>query len=133
MPTVLGIAGREIPEFARGVSAKLIIEGRSEPRDEVFIQISETQIGRAIRTKKWKYSVKAPFRSGFFSWSSKIYREEYLYDLENDPAEHNNLVKDIKYKNIRKELKEKIISYIKEIEGYTPIIWNSRRFKIINR
>ena len=31
---------------------------------EVFIQISETQVGRAIRTKRWKYSVWAPERKG---------------------------------------------------------------------
>lgn len=133
MPTVLDIAGVKIPEFTRGISAKSIVDGKFKSRGEVFIQISESQIGRAIRTKKWKYSVKAPFRSGFFSRSSKIYREEYLYDLENDLAEHNNLVKDMKYKNIRKELKEKLLSYVREIEGYTPIIWNSKRFKIINR
>ena len=32
--------------------------------DDVFIQISEAQVGRALRTKRWKYGVDAPDKQG---------------------------------------------------------------------
>mgnify|MGYP006148106243 CR=1 FL=1 len=32
--------------------------------DEVFVQISESQIGRCVRTHRWKYNVVAPDKNG---------------------------------------------------------------------
>lgn len=107
-PTLLQIAGIDIPESFMGKSlAKEITSG--EERDCVFLQISESQCGRAIRTKKYKYSVRAPFLSGNTVHSSPVYFEDYLYDLEKDPIEKYNLIKDPEYKEIREELKEMLI------------------------
>ncbi len=107
-PTLLQIAGIDIPESFMGKSlAKEIASG--EERDCVFLQISESQCGRAIRTKKYKYSVRAPFPSGNAVHSSPVYFEDYLYDLEKDPIEKYNLIKDPEYKEIREELKEMLI------------------------
>lgn len=107
-PTLLQIAGIDIPESFMGKS--LVDEITSgEERDCVFLQISESQCGRAIRTKKYKYSVRAPFPSGNAVHSSPVYFEDYLYDLEKDPIEKYNLIKDPKYKQIREELKEMLI------------------------
>jgi arylsulfatase A-like enzyme len=47
-----------------------------------------------IRTAKWKY---------FFYTNG----EEYLYDLEADPGEENNLVKDPSHRKLADELKQK--------------------------
>ena len=71
--------------------------------DEVFLQISESHCGRAIRTHKWKYSVRAPGKSGRDP-SSDIYVEDFLYDLEVDPHERNNLVCDPSLGSIRQQL-----------------------------
>ncbi len=107
-PTLLQIAGIDIPESFMGKSlAKEITSG--EERDCVFLQISESQCGRAIRTKKYKYSVRAPFPSGNAVHSSPVYFEDYLYDLEKDPIEKYNLIKDPEYNGIREELKEMLI------------------------
>jgi hypothetical protein len=32
--------------------------------DDVFFQISESQVGRGVRTHRWKYSVSAPDKNG---------------------------------------------------------------------
>ncbi|MHA1341325.1 MAG: hypothetical protein ACTSRZ_15185 [Promethearchaeota archaeon] len=107
---------------------------KKEWREEVFIQISESQIGRAIRTKKWKYSVRAPLNYGILKPNSKFYYEDFLYDLENDPYELTNLVKDKKYKDVRKSLSKVLINYIEEIEGYIPLIYpNSKKIKLTFR
>jgi uncharacterized sulfatase len=86
------------------------------------MQISESQCGRAIRTEKYKYSVKSPAPTGYIHHSSKVYFEDYLYDLGNDPIEKHNLVKDANYKNVRKKLREMLISEMQKANEHTPII-----------
>lgn len=115
-PTLLRAAGIEIPESYEGFP----LQDETE-RDHVFIQISESQVGRAIRTKRHKYSVRA-LGSGNMLHSSPIYFEDFLYDLENDPIEKNNLVKDPEYKQVRKELKQMLIKQMTEVGEKKPII-----------
>lgn len=92
-PTLLDAAGIPVPERMQGRSLMPLIRGedRSWP-DDVFVQISESQIGRAIRTRKWKYSVSAPNSSRTDAPGSDRYVEEFLYDLETDPYELTNLI-----------------------------------------
>ena len=115
-PTLLRAAGVEIPESYEGFP----LQDETE-RDHVFIQISESQVGRAIRTKRYKYSVRA-LGSGNVLHSSPIYFEDFLYDLEKDPIEKNNLVKDPEYKQVRKELKQMLIKQMTEVGEKKPII-----------
>lgn len=115
-PTLLRAAGIEIPESYEGFP----LQDETE-RDHVFIQISESQVGRAIRTKRHKYSVRA-LCSGNVLHSSPIYFEDFLYDLEKDPIEKNNLVKDPEYKQVRKELKQMLIKQMTEVGEKKPII-----------
>ena len=71
----------------------------------MFLQISESQCGRAIRTKKWKYSVRAPDTKGWVtSPDSHIYEEHFLYDLEADHHQQTNLVKNPSFITVRQEL-----------------------------
>ena len=115
-PTLLRAAGIEIPESYEGFP----LQNETE-RDHVFIQISESQVGRAVRTKRYKYSVRA-LGSGNMLHSSPIYFEDFLYDLEKDPIEKNNLVKDPEYKQVRKELKQMLIKQMTEVGEKKPII-----------
>jgi len=127
--TILDLAGIPIPENFRGNSLAKLYQGRSESwKEEIFIQISESQVGRALRTDKWKYSVKAPYRLGVFHKNSALYMEEFLYDLEKDPYERHNLVKDPSHASLRKELAQTLRAKIHEIEGIeaTIIPWTPR-------
>lgn len=104
--TVLDIAGAEIPEHFMGKSLT-----DKKGHDSVFIQISESQIGRAVRTDRWKYSVSAKNRDSAFADS---YTEDCLYDLQNDPYEKNNLISDPSLAQTRRELREILLEYMKK-------------------
>ncbi len=105
--TFLYAMGAEIPTEMRGTPLQAVQRGESL-QEEVFIQISESHVGRAIRTKKWKYSVKAPGKQGFVVSKSRSYVEDFLYDLENDPYEKNNLVKSSAHAEIRRQLADRL-------------------------
>lgn len=100
-------------------------QGRCEnwPAD-VFIQISETQVGRALRTKRWKYAVEAPGLNGHDHPASPHYVEQFLYDLDRDPFEQQNLVHDPKSQHIRatlsRRLKERMIQAGEQQPKITP-------------
>lgn len=112
--TILKCADITVPEYYQGESIQ------TKGDDEcVFIQISESQCGRAIRTKDFTYSVSAMLP---LSASSPIYFEDYLYDNRTDKAQKNNLIKSPEYKETRKVLKGLLLSQIKRIEDKTPAI-----------
>jgi len=93
---------------------------------EVFIQISENHVGRAIRTKRYKYAVKAPFRHGWLHASARIYREEFLYDLGKDPHELNNLVNCAEYKQVCAQLRKQLVQCMVQAGEKAPVILNGR-------
>lgn len=107
--TILDAADVPIPQTYRGFSL-----AEEKKRENVYIEISESQCGRAIRTDRYTYSVSAltPV-SGMTKKSAKYYFEDYLYDNEKDPCQKKNLVKNIQYKSVREELKKMLI---KEME-----------------
>ena len=72
------------------------------------MQKSESQCGRSIRTARYKYAVRA-VGSGLTRHSAKVYFEDYLYDLEQDPIEAHNLVRSTAYKKERAHLREMLV------------------------
>ncbi|PSP55755.1 arylsulfatase [Halobacteriales archaeon QS_1_67_19] len=126
-PTLLDAAGLDVPDEMDGQSLLPAIQGEeSPPRTEAFVQISEAEIGRAIRTDRWKYSVAAPtlngWRGGNGDPDSDVYVERYLYDLYRDPAESVNLVGRYDFREIADGLRKRLRSYIRDIEGSDPEI-----------
>jgi len=116
-PTILYQAGLNSPDSFRGRVLHGLLEGKPKDwREEVFIQISESQCGRAIRTKKFLYSVRAPNKRGSDP-ASNLYEEDYLYDNDVDPHQRNNLVVSNNYVEVRKELSRRLIKRIEEAEG----------------
>jgi arylsulfatase A-like enzyme len=108
-PTILRAAGVPPPASMRSRPLQDLLSGTAvDWPEEVFLQISESQCGRAIRTRKWKYSVRAPDKGGDEP-SSPVYVEDFLYDLEEDPHEQVNLVADTRYCQVRGELAERLL------------------------
>lgn len=114
--TILDISGAEIPKEYQSKSILPMLEN-DKGREHIFIQISESQLGRAIITDRYTYSVKKPLSLGVEKATSKLYREDLLYDNIADPAQHKNLVRNRKYKKIKQELKSILLDDIQKIEN----------------
>lgn len=127
-PTILEAAGVKLPEAYRGRALQGLVDGSSTDwPQEVFIQISESRVGRAIRTKQWKYSVSSPSRNGNDFADSDVYVEEHLYDLSSDPFELDNLVCDPAYAGVRLNLAEILKRRMIEIGEASPEILPKER------
>jgi uncharacterized sulfatase len=114
-PTFLTAGGIAVPGYFHGRPLQPLVDGPVAGwPEEVFAQISESHVGRCIRTKKWKYSIRAPDsvvkgeRPGYNYPGSAVYVEDFLYDLEADPHEHNNLVSDPALKKVRAGLARRL-------------------------
>ncbi|OZU88278.1 arylsulfatase [Virgibacillus indicus] len=122
-PTLLDAAGITVPPQMQGRSIVPLLRNEdNEWPEEVLVQISETQVGRAIRTKRWKYAIEAPDKDGWDDSSSDIYIEKYLYDLESDPYELTNLAGHEGFSEIREQLKAQIINRMVEAGENAPVI-----------
>ena len=109
-PTLLDAAGLPVPGEMQGRSILPLLKGEREGwPEEVFIQISESQVGRAIRTQRWKYSVTAPDTDGRQDPAAEHYVEEFLYDLQADPYELTNLVGLESHREVAAVLRERLI------------------------
>lgn len=108
-PTLLDAAGIEPPDTMRGRSILPLLRGSTDWPEEVFIQISESQVGRAVRTQRWKYGVTAPDADGVRDSGSQQYVEQYLYDLEADPYELTNLAGLASHAEVAAVLRERLI------------------------
>ncbi len=104
-PTLLRAAGVEPPRTMQGRPLQdAVAKDTPDWPEEVFAQISESQVGRTIRTHRWKYSVRALGKSGGKHAASDRYTEDKLYDLKRDPHERDNRVTDPNLKDVRAEL-----------------------------
>jgi arylsulfatase A-like enzyme len=126
-PTLLDAAGLPVPDSMHGESLLPVVRGEVPDADgEAFVQISESQVGRALRTDRWKYAVAAPkvtgWRGGNGEPSSDRYLERYLYDLHRDPAERVNLVGQPKYREVADRLRDRLLEHVRAVEGEEPTI-----------
>ncbi len=122
-PTLLDAAGLPVPNEMQGNSILSIINDKNANwPDDVFIQVSESQVGRTVRTHRWKYHVSAPDKSGRDDSASDVYMEEALYDLLADPYELNNLVGSQAHQEVSRVMQDRLMKYIKQVEGMEPEI-----------
>lgn len=122
-PTLLDAAGIPVPESMQGRSILPLLRGERQGwPEEVLVQISESQIGRAIRTQRWKYSVSAPEGNAWKDSGSGTFVEEFLYDLQSDPHELDNLIGVESFNSIAADLRERLIRRMQEAGEAAPVI-----------
>ena len=122
-PTLLDAAGLEIPAQMQGRSLMPLLRGGgADWPSEVFAQISEAQVGRAVRTHRWKYGVDAPGGQGRDVAGADLYEEQYLYDLQADPYELNNLVGHESHREVAQVMRERLLRRMEEAGEARPHI-----------
>ncbi len=121
--TILSMAGVDVGDAMIGEDLLDVVHNKDESRkNEVFIQISESRVGRAIRTEGFLYAVVAPNLNGGEKAASDIYKDDYMYDMRKDPHQLNNVVGSGMYKEIKKDLRKRLLSLIEKAEKTTPKI-----------
>jgi arylsulfatase A-like enzyme len=123
-PTLLDAAGVSIPASMQGKSAMPLLERKIGGwRNEIYIEITESMLGRALRTDRWKYAVAAPRRAQAGQASSSDgYMEYQMYDLFADPHELVNLAGRREYRGIALEMRERLKNRIAESGDVKPEI-----------
>ncbi len=122
-PTLLDAAGLPIPAAMEGRSIlPLVRRENGDWPEEVFVQISESQVARAIRTHRWKYCVNAPDRVGWRDAGAERYVEESLYDLHADPCELENLAGVDAFRSIADELRDRLVARMVAAGEPAPVI-----------
>ena len=119
-PTLLDAAGLSAPDEMEGRSVRPLLgePGADDWKDDVFIQlISGAEVGRALRTPRWKYGVHAPEASPNDDPQPDTYEERYLYDLHRDPYEQTNLIARHAYRDRAATLRTRLRERIETVEA----------------
>ena len=121
--TILALAGVDVGEAMIGENLLDVVEKKEDNRpNEVFAQISESRVGRCIRTARYTYSVYAPGVNGGEKAAADVYADDFLYDMEKDPHQLNNVVADPAYAQVKEEMRERLLDWIQRAEGTRPLI-----------
>lgn len=94
-PTLIDGAGIEVPSTMQGHSLRLLpidAEARRTWDSTAYIQVSDSMVGRAIRTREWTFSIYDPTQGGTEVADSTHYIDYAMYDTGGDPYQKTNLV-----------------------------------------
>ena len=121
--TILALAGVDVGGAMIGENLLDVVEKKADNRpNEIFAQISESRVGRCIRTARYTYSVYAPGVNGGEAAAADRYADDFLYDMEQDPHQLNNVVTDPAYAQVKAELRARLLDWIWQAEGARPVI-----------
>jgi len=116
MPTILDAVRLKIPESISGKSLFPLIKGKVplEWNDDIYAQFHGDEYSlcslRMVRTERWKYVY---YPDGL----------DELYDEKNDPGELNNLINSPEHRNILRQMKGRLVSWMKKVKD--PLLeWN---------
>ena len=121
--TILALAGVDVGDAMIGENLLDVVEEKADNRpNEIFAQISESRVGRCIRTARYTYSVYAPGVNGGAAAASDRYADDFLYDMDQDPHQLDNVVTDPAYTQVKAELRKRLLDWIWRAEGARPVI-----------
>lgn len=117
-PTFLEMAGVKMPKQMQGQSFLGLMEGKKLPwRKEFFYEyywefnFPQTPTQYAVRTDRYKYIR-----------SHGVWDIDQLYDLEKDPYEINNLIRDPQHQELAKDLNARLWKWMENTQGlYIPL------------
>ena len=130
-PTLLHATGAPIPPSMSAQSLLPLIRDpearRSWPNQEL-IQISESMVARALRTREWTYCVADPALQGGKTSSSLHYVEYQMYNNFGDPAQLVNLTGRTQDRAAAAQLRGQLLAAIQESGEAAPAIEPARLY-----
>jgi len=121
--TLLDAAGIAVPERFQGRSVlPLLRNPNADWPDDMFVQISEASVSRAVRTARFKYIVTAEQADPLRDAGALCYTEAELYDLHADPYELNNLIGCESHRKLSDVLRERLLRRMTEAGEQAPEI-----------
>lgn len=121
--TILAIAGVDVGDAMIGENLLNVVEKKDKERpNQIFAQISESRVGRCVRTPRYTYSIYAPGVNGGEAASSDVYADDFLYDMEKDPYQLNNVVDNADYADVKADMRKRLLDWIEKAEGKRPVI-----------
>ena len=116
-PTLIDAAGVAAPGTMQGKSLKPLLAdpaARKAWNETVYVQISDSMVGRAIRTRDWIFCAYDPQREGTRDKFGKSYLDFCMYQIGSDPYQRTNLIGRPEYKEqadlLRDELRRQIVA-----------------------
>lgn len=122
-PTLLDACGIEIPENMEGRS---ILQPMNRTpvwwQEDIYAEASDGKIRyRCVRTRRWKYIVKAEVTDSAKDRPSE-YSEWELYDLKADPWELNNLMGYKSHKKVCEVMRDRLYNRLNQVgESFVTI------------
>lgn len=113
-PTFLELAGISKPKQMQGYSFLNLLKGNANgwQREKVFYEyywesaFPQTPTTFAVRSERYKYI-----------YYNGVWDINELFDLQNDPFEMNNLIRDTSYRKIGLSLKNDLFKWLEETNG----------------
>jgi arylsulfatase A-like enzyme len=112
-PTFLEFAGVKKPTQMQGSSFAELLRGKTIPwRNKVFYEyywesaFPQTPTTFAVRSDRYKYI-----------YYNGVWDTNELFDLQNDPYEMNNLIRDTAYRQIGLQLKDELFQWLGQTGG----------------
>lgn len=122
-PTLLDAAGLPVPREMQGRSILPLLRGQVDGwPEEAFVQISESQVGRAVRTGRWLYAVRAPDADGWRDAAADRYAEDCLYDLRADPDQLTNLIGSAAHRTVADVMRGRLLRRMTGAGEPEPVI-----------
>ena len=115
--TLLAIAGVDVKEEMIGENLLDVAEGKIPDRkNEVFAQVSESRVGRVLRTPDYLLGVVAKGLYGGKYKDSEVYTVDYFYDMRTDPNQLQDIKADERYRNTIRNLCDELERVIEKEE-----------------
>ena len=144
--TIAEFVGYEIEHTQFGKSIVPVLTGCEFHRDAVFTEggrihgeIQAMEGGHGKTSQYWprlstqesegpEHTKAVMVRKGDYKYIERLYEENELYDLKNDPFELNNLIHDEKHSELVQEMKHRLLRFYMETTDYVPTRKDKRTF-----
>jgi N-sulfoglucosamine sulfohydrolase len=126
LPTLLDVAGGDIPDIMDGKSMMGVWEGKTDHlHDELFFSYSGVIVSknrqetpfpiRAVRTDRYKYIRYLNHQIGHPKQNNKLFPPEELFNLQKDPQELNNLAESPEFAQVKEKLSQDLDLWMREM------------------